>query len=158
MCLDRVYAERTLKSLLKKKPEWFTAYRVVRTRRWGRIGNYGQRPGFYGDYQSYKFTSGINEADISSILGSESQNQYKSGFHCFLTKKEAESWNGKNGCIVHCKVPKTAVTSYGTQCNSDEENLHIVVCSRIVMPTYPKNIVSAYVLRKAKKQYAKLTA
>ncbi len=153
MCLKRLYGPQTTKRMLNKKQKWFTVYKVVR------LDSYGGKF-FRAQYQVFTYKKGLNAHGRGRkvTINALSKERYFPAFHAFLTRKAAVSWKKCRGAkIVHCKVPKSAITAYGPQAWANI-NSPTVVCSYIVMPQYPDTVVRPDVLRKAKKEYAKLVS
>lgn len=146
MCLGTIYTEQALKRLLRGKAEFFTAYKVVKVLA-------DSRSSYRAEFNTYHFEQGLNKAVISRKI-KRGNKFYFSGFHLFLTKKSAKRWAGLSQKILHCRVPKSAVTTYGQQ--DLGPGLKTIVCKYIIMPERGTHIVSDKVFRQAKKDYAKL--
>ena len=132
--------------MLNGKPEWFTVYKVVNKN--------GEE--YSPEFRNYCYKTGLNITCPPKTITTKKLEEYIPAFHCFLTKKGADAWGYPQPYLklVKCIVPKSAIIAYGLQ----NKYGPVAVCSHLIMPKFGESVVRTATLKKAKREYAKLTA
>lgn len=105
MCLSRVDTPEEMKKYLSRRPDEFTAYKVVRVRfnkLWPSI------------FQDIPFKRGNNLSRRKKAIRADRRGTYVPCFHCFAKKKDAIAWSSYE-TIIPIKIKKKNVTTVGFQ-------------------------------------------
>lgn len=135
MCLD-ILSEKSIKEATIEKLEFD---KDGYTQLW-KVFDIGDKESNEGhllaQFHNFSFKKGKNTAEgdiIFDFMGWESSVRYEPGFHCFLTEKEAGTWQhdvvgkyNRKRIVVPVKVKKSWITSIGIQ-----DDMNVTVCKHI---------------------------
>ena len=130
MCLDciDVDSKKVIRRLESREDGYIWLWKVFDLDKYGNL---------VGQFHKYDFYEGKNTAGNIKIMNYQNfiaDVQYEPGFHCCLTKKEAEAWlensvdTNRERVVVPIKVRRTWITTIGYQ-----EKALVVVCKHIII-------------------------
>ena len=140
MCLEEVYSDEDMNHIIEGLPE--VAPQVVEVFKVALVRSNAHTPIYSRTFKNELF-SGIGSA--KQCLIKDSPVSYWSGYHCYINKNEAESWNDfqnrhRNPTeILTVLVKKEWITAIGSDSYSHKDLT--LIASQAFFPTYPETEV-----------------
>lgn len=131
MCLERGKKQKRefIRKLQLGKDKYIKLWKVIDINKDGEM---------VAQFHDYTFQVGKNTANgiyIKAYNGEEAEYQYEPGFHCFLSKANAERWKddanndyNRKRVVMFVKAKKSWITNVGMQSNKI-----VIVCEHIVI-------------------------
>lgn len=132
MCLHKLSNK---KDFLETIENTIKVYRLIRKVLIREDDTSSSKVEFRPIFSSQKLKKGVNNAIISETILENTANEYQAGFHSFLTREDAKTFQNsmqakRDSQIIECTVEKKWITAFGKQAllYEPEENPITVDC------------------------------